>query len=313
MNKYSVFLEGQGFFGSYPYEGDIETLQNHGIKYFVDLTCVDEELPEYTVSPECKKIKLEVYDRKVPYDLFAFTVVLLKCNQLLNRGEKIYIHCKGGHGRSGILVACLLILQKNVSPEEAIEMTTQSHNAREGMKEKWKRIGSPQTISQKNFVGNLFKPFRFFKAYRHGKTVGLSAFSLHPVECKIGTSRHVFPHLEAAFQAHKKPHDNVYIEKLKKLAPVNARMLGKKQVVPRKWEKEQHKIMKKLLYLKCCQNAEVMTTVLNSGLRPFVEHTRTDRYWGDGGDGTGYNYLGKLWSEIRERLYDDILSKNYNY
>ena len=58
------------------------------------------------------------------------------------------------------------------------------------------------------------------------------------------------------------------------------------------------------------KNKSVLTTILKSGLRPFVQHTKTDRYWGDGGDGTGNNYLGKAWDIVRKNIYTQFLEKN---
>jgi predicted NAD-dependent protein-ADP-ribosyltransferase YbiA (DUF1768 family) len=34
----------------------------------------------------------------------------------------------------------------------------------------------------------------------------------------------------------------------------------------------------------------------------LVEHTNRDRYWADGGDGTGKNRLGMLLMRLREEL-----------
>ena len=69
----------------------------------------------------------------------------------LKHDEKIYIHCKGGHGRVGIAVASLLCYIKNISVEESLKLTNECHKKREIMKEKWRNIGSPQTYNQKKF------------------------------------------------------------------------------------------------------------------------------------------------------------------
>jgi predicted NAD-dependent protein-ADP-ribosyltransferase YbiA (DUF1768 family) len=34
----------------------------------------------------------------------------------------------------------------------------------------------------------------------------------------------------------------------------------------------------------------------------IVEHSQKDRYWGDAGDGSGENMLGKILMEVREEL-----------
>lgn len=39
-----------------------------------------------------------------------------------------------------------------------------------------------------------------------------------------------------------------------------------------------------------------------TGDRPIVEHTITNNYWGDGGDGSGKNRLGILLMEVRDEF-----------
>ena len=64
---------------------------------------------------------------------------------------------------------------------EAIELTTEAHSKRLVMREKWRRMGSPQTFFQKKFVHKMFTNLFFFKAYRTGATVGFSNYSFHEV------------------------------------------------------------------------------------------------------------------------------------
>ena len=42
--------------------------------------------------------------------------------------------------------------------------------------------------------------------------------------------------------------------------------------------------------------------LLDTGDALIVEHTVNDRYWGDGGDGSGKNMLGRILMEIRTEL-----------
>ena len=37
----------------------------------------------------------------------------------------------------------------------------------------------------------------------------------------------------------------------------------------------------------------------------LIEHTTNDRYWGDGGDGSGTNRLGQLLEQVRSELVED--------
>lgn len=302
--KYSCFIEGQGYFGNFPSQSDINTMEDLGIHYFIDLTCEQDNLEKYTVSSNSFKVNLPIFDRSVPHDIFNFTLLILKSVELLRNGEKIYIHCKGGHGRSGILVACILKMYLNVNTDKAIELTTKYHNERNGVRDKWKKMGCPQTYRQKKFVHKMFSPFLFFKAYKSGSTVGLSNFSYHTIKSSMGT----FHSSEAMFQSYKNLTNKDYVAKLQNTTnPQIARTIGKKENVHQDWELKQFDIMVDILYQKCVQHKDVLSTVLKSGLRPFVQHTKTDRYWGDGGDGCGYNYLGKAWDKVREKIFNQFL------
>jgi len=41
---------------------------------------------------------------------------------------------------------------------------------------------------------------------------------------------------------------------------------------------------------------------LGTGDAELVEHSHNDRYWADGGDGSGQNRLGQLLMELRAQL-----------
>lgn len=49
-----------------------------------------------------------------------FDVGVKFLDQLMKDGEKVYVHCKHGHGRAPTLVAAYLTLYKRMSVEEAI-------------------------------------------------------------------------------------------------------------------------------------------------------------------------------------------------
>ena len=48
----------------------------------------------------------------------------------LEEGRAIYIHCYGGHGRSGIVACALLCLLLAVPPDEAVGIFNQLHSFR---------------------------------------------------------------------------------------------------------------------------------------------------------------------------------------
>lgn len=160
MESSSYFIKDKAMFGSYPNQQSVYELEKMGVKYFVDLTIPDEKkIVPYTTTQ--RYIKFPIYDQNIPTDLrvfFTFIIQLTKIIRELQADEKIYIHCKGGHGRSGLVVACILCYIFSLSPYESLQYTSECHNNRINMRERWRKIGSPQTYSQKKFVYKSFRP-----------------------------------------------------------------------------------------------------------------------------------------------------------
>ena len=159
MDNYSCFIKDKGYFGGFPTQEEVNNLENKGFIYFVDLTNnYEKKIKPYTTK--YNYIKFPIKDRDIPrnYKMFSrFIIILGEIIKNLVNNQKIYIHFKGGHGRSGIVIAVLLSYIYNIKPEEAIRKTTIYHNKRKNMKEKLKKIGSPQTYYQKRFVINFMR------------------------------------------------------------------------------------------------------------------------------------------------------------
>ncbi|MDJ0736358.1 MAG: NADAR family protein [Nostocaceae cyanobacterium] len=75
------------------------------------------------------------------------------------------------------------------------------------------------------------------------------------------------------------------------------------------WEVAKDNVMGEALYAKFTQHPDLTEKLLATGNAKLVEHTNNDRYWGDGGDGTGVNMLGRLLMETRERIRYDLSNK----
>lgn len=127
-----------------------------------------------------------------------------------------------------------------------------------------------------------------------------SNFSAHPIFLK-GKSWRTTEHY---FQAQKFA-DTKHEEELRLVASpmVVARMGRSRQRPLRKdWETVKDDIMREALRAKFTQHKDLKEILLETGDALIVEHTKNDRYWGDGGDGSGKNMLGKLLMELREQL-----------
>jgi len=140
--------------------------------------------------------------------------------------------------------------------------------------------------------------------YRVSEPYGeFSNFSAHPI--KMRGRR--WPTVEHYFQGQKfagTEHEDE-IRELK--SPMNAARMGRSRKLPlrRDWEGAKENVMREALRAKFTQHADLQTLLLGTGDAVLVEHTTNDRYWGDGGDGTGKNRLGLLLMDLRAELRND--------
>jgi ribA/ribD-fused uncharacterized protein len=52
--------------------------------------------------------------------------------------------------------------------------------------------------------------------------------------------------------------------------------------------------MREALLLKFTQNENLRQLLLQTGHSKLIEHTKNDKFWADGGNGSGQNKLGIL-------------------
>lgn len=296
MNRCSYFIENRALFGCFPDKDAIPELLENNVKIFVDLTTPDENIP-HNDGDHLSRISFPIEDKKYPRDWIAFSQFLIRIEKEINslkNDEKLYLHCRGGHGRSGIVVACLLCRMRNITPEKALELTNTFHNNRKEMKEKWRKIGSPQNQHQKDFVIKFFRDYYFYRTAKIGNSVGFSMFSHHPVITPLGK----FKTSEAAYQAEK-----VLIfekdEKIKEISiktlenfefPLDAKRFGKHYPEPSNKEI----LIFDIFYRKFSQNPEILQNLLRTGFRPIVENHSES------------NFLGKILTRLKFKFFDEL-------
>jgi N-glycosidase YbiA len=127
-----------------------------------------------------------------------------------------------------------------------------------------------------------------------------SNFAAYPIRLKGKT----WPTSEHYFQAQKfagKP-DEAEIRKAN--SPMIAARMGRDRKRPLRldWESVKVAVMREAVLAKFTQHADLQKLLLETGDLKIVERTENDRYWGDGGDGSGKNMLGRLLMEVRELL-----------
>jgi len=137
--------------------------------------------------------------------------------------------------------------------------------------------------------------------YRVNEPYGeFSNFSPHSFEL----NGRVWPTSEHYFQAQK--FAGTEHEEAIRLtgSPMIAARMGRSRELPLRgdWESVKDDVMREALHAKFTQRSSLRTLLLQTKDAELIEHTKNDRYWGDGGDGTGKNRLGQLLMELREQL-----------
>lgn len=301
MDRSSEFVKNKALFGSYPSQEQVNMFEKFGVRYFIDLTHVGEKM----ITPYKTKysyINYPIPDRRVPTDWTSFALFIIKIGNVikdLKKGERIYVHCKGGHGRSGIVVACLLCYLYKIAPSEALSKTTNYHSRRKEMRDKWRNIGSPQTRSQKHFVTKFFEPLYIYNNYTTYFSAGFNNDALIPVAV---TGIGLFPTATSAFNMFKDPMNKDYVRRLELTEDIDEiHELVDSHKEPSDWHEKRELIMIYVLSLKFKQNKVLKKNLLTTGLRPIVFQS-SDPYWGKF-DNNGKNMLGKMLMTLRKEFY----------
>ncbi|GBG32722.1 Hypothetical Protein FCC1311_089472 [Hondaea fermentalgiana] len=100
-------------------------------------------------------LHLPIVDCKVTGDEVVRALAEALCWRLVS-GEVIYLHCWGGHGRTGTLVAVMLGMLYKISKSEALKRTQLYHDCRSCPLQ----VQSPQTFSQRMQVLRILDSVR---------------------------------------------------------------------------------------------------------------------------------------------------------
>ena len=134
-----------------------------------------------------------------------------------------------------------------------------------------------------------------------------SNFSPHPILLNGKT----WPTSEHYFQAQKFVGTPDEEEVRQAKSPMVAARMGRSRQRPhcgKDWEtfKDIDHARSQPPLAKFTQHADLRKFLLATGDSTIVEHTKNDKYWGDGGDGSGKNRLGEILAmQVRKTLRVD--------
>ena len=376
--------------GCYPLS-QIQTLIDLGLTEIISLQTpyelkgFDSYLPMINL-PQIKYYNFPIPDRKVVNDQLM-TQYMDQILSIVQGGggsptKLVYIHCKGGHGRTGVVVSLMLGCFYQLSSQQALELTQKLHDAR------FLKTGkiatnpyvylSPQTKIQINQVKRLLPLIQKLDWCSHYSTDLIKATS--PVkaidqaksidfEGSIKEIRFYEPKqpyyefsnfygtkdnkkyqllidgqnwhsTEHYYQANKflgkdatpesiqyaqliaitdTPNKAYVLARQKKLGGYATNWKHSKEnqqtlteiiamshvqgvKMRHDWDQVKDEIMLRANRAKYQQNKKLADLLISTGNAKLIEHTARDKYWGDGGDGSGLNKLGHILMLIRDEL-----------
>jgi ribA/ribD-fused uncharacterized protein len=128
--------------------------------------------------------------------------------------------------------------------------------------------------------------------------------NFYPAPITIGGKQ--YPTTEHYFQSEKfSTTDTIYADKIRNAtSPREAFTLARahSNIRPDWHTGYKDKAMKTALIAKFQQHPNLRALLVGTGNKNLVEHTKLDDYWGDKGDGSGQNNLGKMLMEIRDGI-----------
>lgn len=126
-----------------------------GITYFIDLTQEGEkDIYESLLQEEGNKIQESISYKRIPIQDFSIPQKtemkdILDCiDDAVKKNRKVYVHCRGGIGRTGTTVGCYLV-RHGFGGDEALENVNRLFRLSERSMES---SFSPETREQMNFV-----------------------------------------------------------------------------------------------------------------------------------------------------------------
>lgn len=120
--------------GGYPTELRVEALKKYGVTKFI---CLNDEYGNGKFIPYAKDLKQDEFVHFPIKDMSANATdisIIELCEKLGNmvlKGEHLYIHCAGGHGRTGTVVGIILkMLYNEMTVDDIFNYLQYSHDQR---------------------------------------------------------------------------------------------------------------------------------------------------------------------------------------
>jgi len=337
--------------GGCPYDQkNFQLILNQKIDIFINLMSKREKRYKYEDYNKIKYYNFHIPDLTTLSDKEILKIAHIVIN-FVNEGKKIFIHCKGGHGRTGALSGILLHkLYPNMTYTEIIQDLNKRHKTR-----KYKpNMSIPQTAQQFNQIHRIVtgKDDIFFYDKKDINFVFSNYYTLDDKNTKL---RHIplfnldgqdWFSTEAYYQSNKftdTPIAKIYKDLIRQADRSHYTFLmgnmkgnirpswvintktNKTTVkdsidkyknilsIRTDWDEIKDKVMLKALLAKFTQNEDLFKLLLSTDNKLLVEYSSSDIYWGDYWNKNGKNILGLSLIKLRDclRPYENIYINDF--
>ena len=169
------YVGGTLFAGEYPggkyvelAESKLKRMHHFGVRHFVDLTEEGELRPYRQLLPnDTTYLRFPIRDVDVPKSIEAVHQLIDKMENLMKQDGFTYIHCWGGVGRTGTIVACYEARQME---EPTLEKALTAMRSRFSNMPKASHRKSPETQEQIDFVRQFVESCKQREEYMRLRT-----------------------------------------------------------------------------------------------------------------------------------------------
>lgn len=143
VRRFPIKSAGKLYYGPWPSVEMLRVLKEHNVDTIWNLAEELNVIIPYEKYFVPNVIHGNIEDFYIPENMTGFATQLTKIANLLKSGKNIFVHCFGGHGRTGMALA-------------AIDMMVSDSDPKTALRKAYGATGGPEELSQVDFIKDLY-------------------------------------------------------------------------------------------------------------------------------------------------------------